>query len=167
MVKDLCGLSVFRVSRACNAGPLTHAAAPQSVSPLSLSCGGVFTRTAPSTRCHPGADRAPILRCPNSPLRSPDEHHCNAPLTHLAARRIRRGREVSLQTENPRVFRRGGFVFRAFENADVFGRPCSDLLSQALRLSTIGAEEFDGRVRDGIGSWAPRKNHKVSEKHLV
>ena len=48
----------------------------------------------------------------------------------------------------------------------VFGRPCSDLLSQALRLSTIGAEEFDGRVRDGIGSWAPRKNHKVSEKRM-
>ena len=47
----------------------------------------------------------------------------------------------------------------------VFGRPCSDLLSQVLRLSTIGAEGFDGRVRDGIGSWAPRKNHKVSEKH--
>ena len=48
----------------------------------------------------------------------------------------------------------------------VFGRPCSDLLSQALRLSTIGAEEFDGRVRHGIGSWAPRKNHKVSEKRM-
>src|SRR5208282_797251 len=27
----------------------------------------------------------------------------------------------------------------------------SDLLFQALRLSTIGAEDFDGRVRDGIG----------------
>ena len=49
----------------------------------------------------------------------------------------------------------------------VFGRPCSDLLSQVLRLSTIGAEEFDGRVRDGIGSWAPRKNHKVSETHVL
>src|SRR5271155_1294068 len=33
----------------------------------------------------------------------------------------------------------------------VLGRPGSDLLFQALRLSTIGAEEFDGRVRDGIG----------------
>ena len=33
----------------------------------------------------------------------------------------------------------------------VFGRPGSDLLSQVLRHSTIGAEEFDGRVRDGIG----------------
>jgi hypothetical protein len=33
----------------------------------------------------------------------------------------------------------------------VLGRPGSDLLFQALRLSTIGAEDFDGRVRDGIG----------------
>ena len=30
-------------------------------------------------------------------------------------------------------------------------RPGSDLLSQVLRHSTIGAEEFNGRVRDGIG----------------
>jgi hypothetical protein len=33
----------------------------------------------------------------------------------------------------------------------VLCRPGSDLLFQALRLSTIGAEDFDGRVRDGIG----------------
>src|SRR2546421_4895723 len=33
----------------------------------------------------------------------------------------------------------------------VLGRPGSDLLFQALRLSTIGAEEFNGRVRDGNG----------------
>jgi hypothetical protein len=33
----------------------------------------------------------------------------------------------------------------------VLGRPGSDLLFQVLRLSTIGAEEFNGRVRDGIG----------------
>ena len=33
----------------------------------------------------------------------------------------------------------------------VIGRPGDDLLSQVLRHSTIGAEEFDGRVRDGIG----------------
>lgn len=31
-------------------------------------------------------------------------------------------------------------------------RPGDDLLSQVLRHSTIGAEAFDGRVRDGIGS---------------
>src|SRR5271154_6726527 len=30
-------------------------------------------------------------------------------------------------------------------------RPGNDLLSQVLRHSTIGAEVFDGRVRDGIG----------------
>jgi hypothetical protein len=33
----------------------------------------------------------------------------------------------------------------------VLGRPGSDLLFQTLRFSTIGAEDFDGRVRDGIG----------------
>jgi hypothetical protein len=33
----------------------------------------------------------------------------------------------------------------------VLGRPGDDLLFQALGLSTIGAEDFDGRVRDGIG----------------
>ena len=35
--------------------------------------------------------------------------------------------------------------------AVVLGRPGDDLLSQVLRHSTIGAEEFNGRVRDGIG----------------
>ena len=31
------------------------------------------------------------------------------------------------------------------------GGPGGGLLSHVLRQSTIGAEEFDGRVRDGIG----------------
>jgi hypothetical protein len=35
--------------------------------------------------------------------------------------------------------------------SNVLGRPGSDLLFQALRLSTIGAGKFNGRVRDGIG----------------
>src|ERR1700759_1033609 len=39
--------------------------------------------------------------------------------------------------------RRGEFL--------VLGRPGSDLLSQGLSHSTIGAEAFNGRVRDGIG----------------
>ena len=34
----------------------------------------------------------------------------------------------------------------------VLCRPGDDLLSQVLRHSTIGADAFDGRVRDGIGS---------------
>ena len=37
------------------------------------------------------------------------------------------------------------------EETSVLGRPGSDLLSQGLSHSTIGAEEFNGRVRDGIG----------------
>jgi hypothetical protein len=37
----------------------------------------------------------------------------------------------------------------------VLSRPGSDLLFQALRLSTIGAGEFNGRVRDGIGFRLP------------
>jgi hypothetical protein len=35
----------------------------------------------------------------------------------------------------------------------VLCRPGDDLLSHVLRQSTIGAEAFDGRVRDGIGSY--------------
>ena len=34
---------------------------------------------------------------------------------------------------------------------DALGRPGSDLLSRVLRRSTIGAEGFHGRVRNGIG----------------
>ena len=45
----------------------------------------------------------------------------------------------------------------------VLGRPGNDLLSRVLRHSTIGAEEFNGRVRDGIGFFAPRSNHRTSE----
>ena len=41
------------------------------------------------------------------------------------------------------------------EDISVLGRPGSDLLFQALRLSTIGAGEFNGRVRDGIGFRPP------------
>ena len=37
------------------------------------------------------------------------------------------------------------------EGIPVLNRPGSDLLSQVLRHSTIGAEAFNGRVRDGIG----------------
>ena len=41
------------------------------------------------------------------------------------------------------------------------GRPGGDLLSRVLRRSTIGAEGFHGRVRDGIGCLAPRYGHQV------
>ena len=35
----------------------------------------------------------------------------------------------------------------------VLDRPGNDLLSRDLSHSTIDAEEFNGRVRDGIGFW--------------
>ena len=38
-----------------------------------------------------------------------------------------------------------------FKDTPVLGKPGDDLLSRALRHSTIGAGAFHGRVRDGIG----------------
>ena len=70
------------------------------------------------------------------------------------------------QNENAASLRKRRFVFRVRQRSDVLGRPGSDLLSQALRLSTIGAKRFNGRVRDGIGFWASRNNHQIGEKHL-
>ncbi len=58
------------------------------------------------------------------------------------------------KTKKPREKTAGLFVPK-YRDEDVkrsvLGRPGGDLLFQALRLSTIGAEDFDGRVRDGIG----------------
>src|SRR5437660_9585191 len=39
--------------------------------------------------------------------------------------------------------------------------PGGDLLFRTLRCSTIGAEGFHGRVRDGIGCFAPRYGHQA------
>ena len=51
------------------------------------------------------------------------------------------------------------FVLRSLFS--VHGGPGGDLLSHALRRSTIGAEGFHGRVRDGIGWFAPRCGHQT------
>ena len=45
----------------------------------------------------------------------------------------------------------------SIEEIIALGRPGNGLLSQVLRHSTIGAEAFDGRVRDGIGSYHSAK----------
>ena len=60
-------------------------------------------------------------------------------------------------TKNPPRFPAAGFCYidHRDEVSSVLGRPGSDLLFQALRLSTIGAGEFNGRVRDGIGYRLP------------
>ena len=49
---------------------------------------------------------------------------------------------------------------------NVLGRPGSDLLFQALRLSTIGAGEFNGRVRDGIGFRLPANTTRSAKDGL-
>src|SRR5215510_4521068 len=46
----------------------------------------------------------------------------------------------------------------------LLGRPGGDLLSHVLGRSTIGAEGFHGRVRDGIGCIAPRNDHQVIQE---
>src|SRR5579872_4632212 len=50
-----------------------------------------------------------------------------------------------------------GLGSRRFERCEeefpALCRPGNDLLSHVLRHSTIGAKAFDGRVRDGIGSY--------------
>ena len=49
------------------------------------------------------------------------------------------------------------------EDVSVLGRPGSDLLFQVLRLSTIGAGEFNGRVRDGIGFLLPARTTRPAK----
>ena len=51
---------------------------------------------------------------------------------------------------------------RVFGGTDL-GGPGGDLLSRVLRQSTIGAEAFDGRVRDGIGSGRLAEGHQAGE----
>ena len=46
----------------------------------------------------------------------------------------------------------------------VLGRSGDDLLSRVLRHSTIGAEAFNGRVRDGIGFLSPRSDHRTGQR---
>ena len=47
-----------------------------------------------------------------------------------------------------------------------FGGPGGDLLSRALRHSTMGAGVFHGRVRDGIGCGHPAKATRSSKPEI-
>ena len=49
------------------------------------------------------------------------------------------------------------------EEGFVLGRPGSDLLSRVLRHSTIGAGEFNGRVRDGNGFGLPARTTRPAK----
>src|SRR5438874_8368744 len=59
-------------------------------------------------------------------------------------------------------FPRSGWAGPVAELGGLAG-PGGDLLFHALRRSTIGAEGFHGRVRDGIGCFAPRYDHQASQ----
>ena len=52
------------------------------------------------------------------------------------------------------AIRHGFDMEKRHGRAHSLGRPGGVLLSHALRRSTIGAEGFHGRVRDGIGCFA-------------
>src|SRR6185312_16231800 len=87
--------------------------------------GSVSEASTPASSFDGGSEDAPDFR-PRSPIRA----NKNA----------------------ARAFGLGGvFGFDCEEVLTVLCRPGSDLLSQGLSHSTIGAEEFNGRVRDGIG----------------
>lgn len=79
------------------------------------------------------------------------------------------------QTKTPPRFPGAAFSYSNIERGRflVLGRPGSDLLSQGLSHSTIGAEEFNGRVRDGIGlrlfakTTRPAKDKKTKQAIFI
>ena len=72
------------------------------------------------------------------------------------------------QTDESAAFlrqKRRALVVGDCKEADVvLGRSGDDLLSRVLRHSTIGAEAFNGRVRDGIGFLSPRSDHRTGQR---
>ena len=55
------------------------------------------------------------------------------------------------KTTKPTIVKEGNNLDEPVEPVTALGKPGDDLLSRALRHSTIGAGAFHGRVRDGIG----------------
>jgi hypothetical protein len=81
---------------------------------------------------------------------------------------------TSYRAAPPRAKDKAALASRAARKANIlkrsssaFGRPGNDLLSQVLRHSTIGAEAFDGRVRDGIGSYRLAEGHQAGEEQIT
>jgi hypothetical protein len=79
---------------------------------------------------------------------------------------LHKNRPALLTAESKRPLMRAAVVQLFIVNEEkrsVLGRPGSDLLFQVLRLSTIGAGEFYGRVRDGIGYRPPAKTTRPAK----
>jgi hypothetical protein len=73
--------------------------------------------------------------------------------------------------KKPALVSESGFLlrslFRESFSTNALGRPGSDLLSQGLSHSTISAEEFNGRVRDGIGFYLFAKTTRPAKRVCV
>ena len=93
-------------------------------------------------------------------------------VSSLAGDEPRSARERT--NKNAASVSRSGVLYSYIERGRflVLGRPGSDLLSQGLSHSTIGAEAFNGRVRDGIGlrrfarTTRPAKDKKTKQADL-
>jgi hypothetical protein len=88
------------------------------------------------------------------------------PSTKQKASRIASNTQRSSpKQKQPAAVSRGGpfQIDHRDEEISVLGRPGSDLLFQVLRLSTIGAGEFNGRVRDGIGFRLPARTTRPAK----
>ena len=70
---------------------------------------------------------------------------------------------TSYRAAPPRAKARKGPCVDARKEGSDLGGSGDDLLSRVLRHSTMGAEAFNGRVRDGIGFGAPRLDHRTGQ----
>ena len=95
-------------------------------------------------------------KLPSRPVRADEVCGQQNVRSHKSRRRSAPARESSPTTsgkQKRRLPKETAFclIVTRKEEFLVLGRPGSDLLSQGLSHSTIGAEKFNGRVRDGIG----------------
>jgi hypothetical protein len=98
------------------------------------------------------------MNCGKKPLCGARGDRKNAETKKAAAGASRGGFAFGGQLQKQTTAVSGGrFLENIVLRRSVLGRPGSDLLFQVLRLSTIGAGEFYGRVRDGIGYRPPAK----------
>ena len=93
------------------------------------------------------AERSPVASGCDGLGTLPSAFGCSTPRKGLSGRR----RRWAGRPGNDKTARCAVVVSNDILKSIVLCRPGSDLLSQVLRHSTIGAEEFNGRVRDGIG----------------
>src|SRR5215204_6507963 len=105
--------------------------------------------------------------CASTELRWNDSAHKKAAAGFTAAASCLR--RADPQTKRPPSLAAAMHVMDAqssLKRLSVLGRPGSDLLFQALRLSTIGAGEFNGRVRDGIGYRLPANTTRPAKNRI-